>query len=167
MNWKEDILTEYDLEMGLTRKELERVPEGKEGWQPHAKSMSMGQLANHLANLPSWGVMTIRESSFDVAPVGGGAYKEDAAPNQAALLATFDKNAGEARSAIADLTEADMNAPWSLLAGGHTVFTLPRHMVLRRMIFNHNVHHRAQLGVYLRMNGVPLPSIYGPTADEQ
>ena len=167
MNWKDDMMAEFDQEMGHTRKELERLPEGKEEWQPHPKSMTVGRLANHLANLPSWGVMTVKESSFDVAPIGGSAYVEDVAPDRTALLATFDRNVAEARSALSDLTEADMDAPWSLMAGGQTMFTMPRRAVLRSMIFNHNVHHRAQLGVYLRMNGVPLPSIYGPTADEQ
>ena len=167
MDWKQDLLAEFDQEFANTRKVLERVPEEKFAWRPHAKSMSIGEIAAHLATIPAWAAFTVRASSYDVAPVGGEPYRDPVLASRAAVLDLFDRNVAEARSVLGDLTEADMDAPWSLLGGGQTYFTMPKRIVLRNFIYSHNVHHRAQLGVFLRLNDVPIPGVYGPTADEQ
>jgi uncharacterized damage-inducible protein DinB len=113
-----------------------------------------------------WGKDTLTSDSFDVAPVGAEPYKEDPAESVAVLLEKFDKNLAAFREALANASDADLMTNWSLLAGGNTIFTMPRIACLRGMIFNHLVHHRAQLCVYLRMNDVPVPALYGPSADE-
>ncbi len=114
-----------------------------------------------------WGKDTLKSDSFDVAPVGGEPYKEEPAASVAELLEKFDKGLVAFREALANTSDADLMANWSLLAGGNPIFTMPRIACLRGMIFNHLIHHRAQLGVYLRMNDVPVPGLYGPSADEQ
>ncbi len=166
MSIAQSLLPEFDQEMAGTRKTLERIPADKFEWRPHEKSFTMIALASHIANMCGWGGMTIKESSFDFAPVGGEPYKEEPATSVADLLEKFDKNSAEFRAALAGASDADLMAEWSLLKGGATVFSMPRIACLRGMIFNHIVHHRAQLGVYLRMNDVPVPALYGPSADE-
>jgi uncharacterized damage-inducible protein DinB len=161
------LLPEYDQEMAKTRTVLERCPEDKYDWKPHQKSFSMGALATHIANMPGWGADAITKDSFDVAPPGAPPYKEDPVRSRTELLERFDKNVAAARAAIAGADDNDFMKPWSLLAGGKTIFTMPRIAVLRGMIMNHTIHHRAQLGVYLRLNDVPVPAIYGPSADER
>lgn len=160
------ILPEFDHETANTRKVLERIPDDKLEWTPHEKSMPMVGLATHLANLPSWAAMSIGQDSFDMAPPGQGPLRLDPVPSVKAALELFDKNVAEARAAIAGASDDRLMGPWSLLAGGKEVFTMPRIAVLRAMVMNHMIHHRAQLGVYLRLNDVPVPAIYGPTADE-
>ncbi len=164
---REALLPEFDQEMAGTRKVLERCPEDKYGWKPHPKSFSMGSLATHIANNPSWGADVISKDSFDVAPVGAPPYKEDPAATRAELLAKFDANAAAMRAALAGASDEDLMKEWSLLAGGKVLFTMPRIVCLRSFVMNHGVHHRAQLTVYLRMNDVPVPALYGPSADEQ
>ena len=156
------ILPEFDHEMANTRKSLERVPEDKLSFKPHAKSMSLGALATHLATINHWSEAIVGLDSFDV----GNAPPNPELKSRAEILATFDKNTATARKAIASATDGDLMKPWSLKAGGQTIFTQPRIGVLRGFILNHTIHHRAQLGVYLRLNDVPVPSIYGPSADE-
>ncbi|HZP34648.1 MAG TPA: DinB family protein [Candidatus Acidoferrales bacterium] len=160
------LLGEFDHEMANTRKSLERVPDAKFDWKPHAKSMTMGKLAAHIAFIPHWGKLTLESANFDVNPAGGQQARPPELKTKAEVLAFFDKNVPEARAAIAAASDQAMMTPWTLLNGGKTVFTLPRIGVLRAMIMNHMIHHRAQLGVYLRLNDVPVPSIYGPSADE-
>jgi uncharacterized damage-inducible protein DinB len=160
------MLPEFDMEMRNTRRTLERVPEDKFDWKPHEKSMTMGQLASHIANLPSWAVLSTSGDSFDLRPVDAPAPKTPQAATTAELLEMFDKNMEAARAAIAGASDEHLMKPWSLLAGGQTVMTLPRVGVLRGFVMNHTIHHRAQLGVYLRLNDVPVPSVYGPSADE-
>jgi uncharacterized damage-inducible protein DinB len=126
----------------------------------------MGGLATHLANLPSWAVLTLSQDSFDMAPPGGEPWKNPLASSRQELLEMFDKNIADARAAIAGASDERMFSPWSLLSGGNTLMTLPKIAVLRSFVMNHIIHHRAQLGVYLRLNDVPVPSIYGPSADE-
>jgi uncharacterized damage-inducible protein DinB len=162
----ESLLPEFDQEMANTRKTLERVPEDKFAWKPHEKSWAMGGLATHLANLPSWAVLTLSQDSFDMAPPGGEPWKNPLASSRQELLEMFDKNIADARAAIAGASDERMFSPWSLLSGGNTLMTLPKIAVLRSFVMNHIIHHRAQLGVYLRLNDVPVPSIYGPSADE-
>jgi uncharacterized damage-inducible protein DinB len=166
MALSEALLPEFDHEMGNTRKTLERVPEDKFGWKPHEKSFSMGHLATHLATLPSWTAITIEKDVIDIAPEGEPPSKAEPAKSRAELLETFDRNVAAARAALAGASDEALLKPWTLLSSGKTIFTLPRIAALRSFVMNHNVHHRAQLGVYLRLNDVPVPSIYGPSADE-
>jgi uncharacterized damage-inducible protein DinB len=166
MSIAQSLIPELDQEMAGTRKTLERIPEDKFDWRPHPKSFTMIQLATHIANMVGWGTTTLKEDSFDYAPPGAEPYQEKPAESRAALLATFDKGLAEFREALAVASDEAMMKDWSLLGGGKVVFSMPRIACLRGMIFNHLVHHRAQLGVYLRMNDVPVPALYGPSADE-
>jgi uncharacterized damage-inducible protein DinB len=156
------ILPEFDHEMASTRRTLERLPEDKFDWKPHAKSTSLGQLAQHLAMLAGLGKMLIETQGFDMAQ----RRQPPAMKSRAEVLAAFDKNVPESRAAIAGATDELLLAPWSLTSGGKEIFTLPRIGAVRTMVLNHMIHHRAQMGVYLRLNDVPVPSIYGPSADE-
>jgi uncharacterized damage-inducible protein DinB len=160
---KDGLLAEFDHEMGTTRKLLERLPDDKLSWKPHARSMSLGGLATHMSNLPNWGALILNEAGFDLA---------DAPPNQeertsrADILAAFDAAAAHARTSITK-TDPELAAPWSLKRGGQQLFTMPRVTAFRTFVLYHLVHHRGQLSVYLRLNDVALPAIYGPTADER
>ena len=160
------MLGEFDQEMAGTRKTLERLPEQKWNWKPHDKSGTVGWLAGHIATMPGWITMTLQTEQLDYAPVGGPAYKPPKMENRQQILAEFDKGVTEARKAIADASDADMLKDWTLLAGGQTIFTMPRVACLRGMVLNHIIHHRAQLTVYYRLLGVPVPGLYGPSADE-
>jgi uncharacterized damage-inducible protein DinB len=167
MSLSDLLLPEFDMEMGKTRTVLARCPEDKFAWKPHAKSFDMAALATHVANMAGWTVEVISKDSLDIAPPGAPPYKEEPAKSTKELLEKFDKGVAAARAAIAGATDDHLSKPWSLLMGGQTIFTLPRAGVLRSMILNHIVHHRGQLTVYLRLNDVPVPGIYGPSADEQ
>lgn len=160
------LLPEFDQEMKSTRKCLERIPADKFSFKPHPKSFDMGSLAIHIATMLGWGVTTLQSDSFDYAPVGGEPYVPPVAKTNADLLAMFDKNAADFRAALAATENDAMMKPWSLMAGGKVMFTMPRVAVVRGMILNHIVHHRGQLSVYLRLCDIPVPSIYGPSADE-
>ena len=162
----EALLPEFDHEMANTRKTLERVPVDKFGWKPHQKSFAMGALATHLATLPSWAAITIQRDSIDIAPEGEKPIANEPVKSLEELAARFDNNVAAARAAIAGASDEELLKPWTLISGGKTIFTLPRIAALRSFVMNHNVHHRAQLGVYLRLNDIPVPSIYGPSADE-
>ena len=166
MTLSEILLPEFDHEMANTRKSLERVPEDKFAWKPHEKSTSLGGLATHLATIPSWTVQTFDRDELDLAPAGGPPYRVEEAKSRSELLETFDKNVASARAALQGASDQDWQGMWSLLAGGKKIFTLPRTAVMRGFIISHSIHHRAQLGVYLRLLDVPVPSIYGPSADE-
>lgn len=166
MSLKDALLPEFDHEMASTRKMLERVPEDKMTWKPHPKSGALGWLATHVANLPHWAVMTIEKDSLDLAPEGEQMKPAPPAESRQALLEAFDGNVKAARAAIEGASDERLLAPWSLLVTGKTVFTMPRMAVLRGMVMNHMIHHRAQLGVYLRLNDIPVPALYGPSADE-
>lgn len=158
----EAFVAEFDSEMARTRKELERVPAGKFAWKPHPKSTAMGNLASHIANLAGFGGVLFKVDSIDVT-------KRDApfvAKTQEELLETFDKNVAASRAAVAAATAEQLGKTWTLFYGDKVIFALPRANVLRTMLISHIIHHRAQLGVYLRLNDIPVPSIYGPTADE-
>jgi uncharacterized damage-inducible protein DinB len=160
------LLQELEMEMPATRKSLERVPENFD-WAPHPKSMTMGRLSQHLAELPDWAVKAISLDELDLAPPGAPPFQPPPAPkSRAEVVAMFDKNLAAAKAALAGATDEHMMKPWSLKMGGRTILTLPRAAVVRNFVLNHNVHHRAQLGVYLRLNDIPVPSIYGPSADE-
>ncbi|HWP86175.1 MAG TPA: DinB family protein [Terriglobia bacterium] len=166
MSIAQSLLPEFDQEFANTRKMLERVPDDRLAWKPHPKSFSMGDLATHIAEIPGWMGVTIQQDSFDVAPPGGPTYQRPQLSSTKEILAMFDKNLPIARAALAGATDQQLLGPWSLLKGGQKLFTMPKVAVLRSFLMNHNIHHRAQLSVYLRLNDVAVPGMYGPSADE-
>jgi len=157
------LLPEFDREMATTRTVLERVPEDRFDWKPHAKSFSLGALATHVATLPVWATETLTHPDIDLDP---NQAPPSALPSRKELLAAFDTNVAAARAALVGKTDAELLATWSLKRGGRTLFTMPKTAVLRSFVLNHLVHHRGQLTVYLRLLDVPVPSVYGPSADE-
>jgi uncharacterized damage-inducible protein DinB len=159
------LLQELEMEMPSTRKTLERIPE-KFDWAPHQKSMTLGRLAQHLSELPDWAVKAISLDELDLAPPGVQPPPPQIATSRAQVLANFDKNLAGAKAALAGTNDEHLMKPWSLKMGGKTILTMPRVAVVRNFVLNHNVHHRAQLGVYLRLNNIAVPSVYGPSADE-
>jgi len=161
----QSMLPEFDHEMANTRKTLARVPDDKFGWKPHDKSFPMGSLATHLANLPGWTNVTIDMEEFDMSP-NGEPLKAPECHSTKEVLETFDTNVAKAREAISSVNDDTLFGLWTLLADGNKVLSLPRVAVLRSFMMNHIIHHRAQLGVYLRLNDIAVPSIYGPSADE-
>jgi uncharacterized damage-inducible protein DinB len=163
---KDALLPEFDQEMATTRKVLERLPTDKLDWMPHPRSMAMGRLGAHVGTLYDWMIKTLKQDSFDVAPPDGAPFRLPDFSSTAAIVERFDALAIEARAALAEASDEQLMAPWSLLQGGQTLFTMPRVVVLRSFVFNHLIHHRGQLSLYLRLNDVPVPSIYGPSADE-
>lgn len=156
----ETLLPEFDQEMATTRKVLERLPTDKGKWKPHPKSFPLAHLAQLVASMPGWLTRTVLDTEINLASFSGYTYEKTEN-----LLEVFDKNVSEARKALKSAKDADLTVPWSLKHGDHVIFTLPRSAVLRQTI-NHIVHHRGQLTVYMRLIDVPVPSIYGPTADE-
>lgn len=160
----DSLLPEFDREMGLTRLALERVPDGQFEWTPHPTSFTLGRLAEHLTEMPQWATMTMTQSALEMSTPRPPDYVSPA--TRAATLAQFDKYLKEARGNVAGKTDGEFNAPWTLKAGGKEVFTMPKIAVLRNFVLNHMIHHRGQFTVYLRMLGVPVPSIYGPSGDE-
>jgi uncharacterized damage-inducible protein DinB len=155
------LLPEFDHEMATTRKVLERVPSAKGAWRPHPKSFPLGHLAQLVARMPGWITLTLRQTELDLATYPGYTLE-----TTLVLLAEFDRNVREARAALAATSDADLAANWTLRNGERVFMTMPRGPVVRTHI-NHLVHHRGQLSVYLRLLDVPVPSIYGPTADER
>lgn len=162
MTISEMLLPEFDQEMANTRKLLERLPDGRMEYKPHEKSMTLGRLAGHVAELPSWAIMTLTTSGLDLQP-GQQPY---IAKSRQELLEKFDKDVAEARRTIAATSDKQMGEIWALTFAGKPVFSMPRAAVLRGSCLNHMIHHRAQLGVYLRLNEVAIPGMYGPSADE-
>ena len=166
MSIAQTLLPEFDHEAAVTRTVLERVPEAHADWRPHPKSMALGQLAIHIAAIPGWGIVTLRDRELDLAPPGGGPRPAQW-ESLAATLALFDAQIARARAALVATTDLELAQPWTLKKAGEKVFTAPRASVLRSFVLNHAVHHRAQLGVYLRLLDVPVPAMYGPTADTE
>jgi uncharacterized damage-inducible protein DinB len=166
MTLSELFLPEFDSEMKGTRRTLERVPESKFAWKPHEKSGTMGWLAGHLANLPSWATLTVNQDSIDLMPGGKPLPTAQVPTTTAELLALFDSKSAEGRAAIAGASDEALRKPWTLYKAGTQLLVMPKFVVLRSFVLNHMIHHRAQLGVYLRLNNLPVPSIYGPSADE-
>ena len=162
----QELLPEFDQEMAGTRKVLQRVPDGKLDWKAHEKSNTIGWVATHLANIPSWTGYTLNQDSLDINPPGQGAFKTPVAKSVQEILDRFDKNVAEARQQLAAAQDAVFSQPWTLLSNGAKVFTLPKAAVLRSFVLNHIIHHRAHLCVYLRLNDIPVPGLYGPSADE-
>ena len=151
--------------MGTTRRLFERVPAADFEWSPHPKSYTLGQLVTHIANSPHWAQLTCETSEYDVA-AAGDAVRPVVPESIGELLNRFDGNVSAARARLVEQTDASLAAPWTLKHGANPIFTMPKSAVLRGFVLNHLVHHRGQLTVYLRLRNVPLPAIYGPTADE-
>jgi uncharacterized damage-inducible protein DinB len=163
MSIAQSLLPEFDHEFATLRKTLERVPDGKMDYTPHAKSMAMGRLAGHLTELPGWVNATIEQDVLDFAKFD---YKPFVPATAAECVAALDAAIAKARPVLAATSDADMMKPWTLRQGDQVFFTMPKVAVLRSFVMNHMIHHRAQLGVYLRLNDVPVPGTYGPSADE-
>jgi len=163
MSLSSSFLGELDHEMANTRKALERVPTDKLAWQPHTKSMTLGRLASHIAEMPIWVNRTLQMAEYDFA--SGGFLRTNLGSTQE-IVEAFDKNLAGAREAIAGAGDDALREKWTLRRGDQVVFSLPRIAVLRSMVLNHIIHHRGQLTVYLRLNDAPVPALYGPSADE-
>ena len=163
---KDILLPEYDHEMAVTRRVLERVPVDDFGWKPHDKSFALGTLATHLANIPGWVAVIVEKPDFDLADTPPELRKTAPLATREEILARFDENVGRGRRLLDPQSDAELLAMWTFKNAGQTIFTMPRVAALRRFVLNHHVHHRAQLGVYLRLRNVPVPAVYGPSADE-
>ena len=160
MSMSELLLPEFDQEMATTRRVLERVPSDKGTWKPHPKSFSLAHLAQLVATMPGWIATTLKKTEIDLAASPGYSVQ-----TTETLLGQFEQLVGEAHDALAASKDPDYQVPWSLRHGPNVLFTTPRGSAVR-MHISHHVHHRAQLAMYLRLLDIPVPSIYGPTADE-
>lgn len=165
MSIKDSLLPEFDHEMATTRRVLDRVPEAEFAWKPHDKSMSLGQLAGHIANIPFWCSMTLDRIVLDLDSIAD--TRPSAPLSRDALLKEFDSKVTAARALLSTRTDPELLAPWTLKKGTEEFFTLPRISAIRSFVMNHMIHHRGQLTVYLRLRNIPVPPVYGPTADEQ
>lgn len=159
------ILLEFDQEMTATRRMLERVPDGRGDWRPHEKSMTLGRLATHVAEIPHWTGRALVEPGFDVMP-GGTRRPPLVVESAKERLALFDQKAADARTTLTGTSDDQLRESWSFIRHGTPAWTATRYYGYRRMMQNHLIHHRAQLGVYLRQLGVAIPGMYGPSADE-
>jgi uncharacterized damage-inducible protein DinB len=165
MSIAQTLLPQFDHEMATTRRVLEVVPDADAAWRPHPKSSTLGDLAAHIALLPLWGKFVAQKAELDLGLPANAAIAGMPFTTVPELLARFDRHVSEARSALEPLSDAEMRETWTLKNRGATIFSLPRIAVLRSFILSHTIHHRGQLTVYLRLREVPVPSVYGPTAD--
>jgi uncharacterized damage-inducible protein DinB len=159
-------LAELEREAVVTRRALERVPEGKYDWKPHPKSMPLGQLARLVAFMPSWITMMVNQDELDLDPAGGSKYEQPELRTRRELVEAHDKNVASAREALSKTTDEHLMKDWRMLVAGRVVDENVRHIMLRDGVYNHLAHHRGQLTVYLRLNDASVPEIYGPSADE-
>jgi uncharacterized damage-inducible protein DinB len=159
-------LGELEREAAVTRRALERVPEGRYDWKPHPKSMALGTLAQLCASMPSWIPMIVEQDELDLNPPNGKKYEQAKLSTRRELVEAHDKNVAGARESLAKTTDDHLLTKWRMLVGGRVVDENLRHIVLRDSVFNHLAHHRGQLTVYLRLNDASVPEIYGPSADE-
>ncbi len=164
MTLKDWLLPEFDHEMAITRRLLDRIPEDAFAWKPHDKAYALGDLATHLARLPHWGTAILNYDKHDMGGRNGQAPSDQT--TRAGVIDLFDRNVTEVRRGLVNCNEADLAAPWTLLEGGRVVMSMPRASAFRSFLLSHVIHHRGQLSIYLRMQNVPLPPIYGPSADE-
>ena len=166
MNLRDALLTELDLEIPFIRESLARVPLDKSAWKPHDKSMTLGWLATFMCVMWSWGVTTIKVDVFDPATIPKDQFPKEP-KSTAEMLKLFDENVAAFRALLVGTDDEHLQKPFTLVMNGKELFTQPRWLMLRTYILNHAVHHRAQLGVYLRLNGIPVPAIYNDSADEK
>jgi len=166
MTIAELFLALLEREAAVSRRALERVPEGRPDWKPHEKSMPFGYLSNLVATMPGWIAMMVTQDEFDLNPPGGGRPQPPLPGTTAELLSVLDESVARAREALQSATDEHLMKPWRLLVGGRVVAEAPRHVNIGDA-FTHLAHHRGQLSVYLRLNGAPVPSLYGPSADER
>ena len=162
MSIKDGLLADFDHEMGTTRRLLERLPDDRLTWKPHPRSMTLGGLATHLSNIPTWGGTILDEPSFDLAAAPPPLAEKT---SRADILAAFDEVCRVTRASM-DKTDAEYQSLWTLERSGQQVFSVPRVAAFRSFVLHHIIHHRGQLSLYLRLNDVPVPAIYGPSADE-
>lgn len=166
MSIAELLVPEFDQEMAGTRKVIEKVPEEKLNWKAHPKSNTIGWVASHLVEIPGWVEGTLTSESWDIHPPGGEAYKTPPFTNRKQALELFDANVAAARKAIAATSDQEFAKEWSLLMQGKPLFTMTKYAVVRNMVINHSIHHRGILTVYLRLNDISIPGLYGPSGDE-
>jgi uncharacterized damage-inducible protein DinB len=166
MSYAGNALPEFDQEMASTRKVIERIPDNKLDWQAHGKSHTIGWNANHLADLPGWAVSILTQPEFDFSPPGGERYQTPSLKTTKEILDLFDKNVAAARKALENVKDSSMADQWTLRGGDRVIFTMPRAAVFRSFLMNHVIHHRAIVCVYLRLNDIPVPGMYGPSGDE-
>ncbi len=163
MTFADALLPEFDHEMSTTRRMLDRVADEHLAFRPHAKSWTLAELATHVASIPTWVPSIITQAMFDAT----GVPTPTAVASRVELLQRFDTAVTDARSALTGRVEAELLAPWTLRHEGRDIFTMPKGAVLRSFVLNHGIHHRGQLSVYLRLRDIPVPSVYGPSADER
>ncbi|HUL73078.1 MAG TPA: DinB family protein [Vicinamibacterales bacterium] len=164
MTLKDWLLPEFDHEMAITRRLLERVPDAAFDWKPHDKAFGLGSLATHIAVLPHWGLAILNHDKHDMPGTNG--QSTPARATRADVLDLFDRHVAEVRRGLVNCNDADLAAPWTLTQSGRVVMSMPRASAFRSFLLSHVIHHRGQLSIYLRMQNVPLPPIYGPSADE-
>ena len=160
-------LAELDHESATTRRLLERMPEDRTDWKPHEKSMTLGRLCGHIAEMSMWGLTILQDDGFDLAAASERGYEAIVAVDRASLLTQFDRGVAALVAAAQGIDDEHMKGTWTLSRGEQVLFSMPRAVALRSWVLNHVVHHRGQLSVYLRLLDVPVPSIYGPSADEE
>lgn len=166
MSYAETLLPEFDQEMASTRKVLERIPDDKFDWKAHPRSNTIGWNANHVADMVNWLVLALTRPSLDIAPADGPKYEFPNLTTREAVLDLFDRNVAAARKAIAEVKDEDLGQIWELSQAGQVFVSMPRSAVVRTLVLNHLIHHRAHLCVYLRLNDIPVPGMYGPSGDE-
>jgi uncharacterized damage-inducible protein DinB len=164
MALNEALLKEFEMESAKTRKMLERVPDGKYDWKPHEKSFTLGALASHIAELPVWVDATLNMDELDFSKFD---YKPAIANNNEEILKIFDDNVSKAKEVLKNVSDETLMSDWTMRNGEQVYFTAPKIGVLRDFVLNHTIHHRSQLGLYLRLNDIAVPMMFGPTADEQ
>jgi len=167
MTIAESILPEFEMEMAGTRKTLERIPDDKLDWKAHARSNTLGWVAIHLVEIAGWVEGTLTQDVWDVNPVDGEPYRPPELKSQQEILDRFDANVAAAKARIAATSDEEFGKMWSLLSAGETLITMPKIGVIRTWVLNHAIHHRGHLCVYLRLNDIPVPALYGPSGDEE
>ncbi|MBP1771464.1 MAG: DinB superfamily protein [Holophagaceae bacterium] len=166
MSLSQALLPEFTQEMAGLRRVIERIPAGRMDYKPHAKCFSLGDLANHLVEIPGWTVSTLTMDELDLSDPDLVAKRPAPSQDAAGLLRTLDAGVEKALAVLAQTSDATFGENWTLKNEGQALFTMPRATVLRSFVLNHVIHHRAQLGLYLRLLEVPVPALYGPSADE-
>lgn len=162
----QQLLPEFEEEMAGTRRVLERIPDEKLAWKAHDKSNTIGWVACHLAEIPGWVEGTLTQDAWDIRPVGAEPYQTPSLATVREILELFDRNVEAAKKQLTVTADDEYAKIWSLLAGGHPLITMPKLGVIRKWVLNHLIHHRAHLCVYLRLNDIPVPGLYGPSGDE-